>query len=89
MPSLVAWVISWGSDEGDRILGCCSVWGAVCWGGWGGSLLIYCSQCFRLKRGKGQEMARQLTTDSWKSMGQRHHLGASLSRVRERPPFVY
>lgn len=75
MPTLVAWVTSWGSDEGDRILGCCSVWGRVSAGGAGaGSWLIYCSQGFGLERGKGQEMARQLTTDSWKSMGQRRHL---------------
>lgn len=38
MPTLVAWVISWSSDEGDRILGCCSVWGRVSAGGAGAGL---------------------------------------------------
>lgn len=70
---LVAWVIRWGSDEGDRVFGCCSVWGRLSVGGAGAGLCLSVA-LRRLERGKGQEMARQLTTDSWKSSGQSHHL---------------
>lgn len=34
MPGLVAWVITWGSDEGDGILHCCPEQGSICWRGW-------------------------------------------------------
>lgn len=41
--------------------------------GQAGLLLISCCQGFGLERGKGQGMAKRLTTDSWRSVGPRRH----------------
>lgn len=67
MPCLVASVITRASDEGDGILGSCPQLRGICWVGLGQAfgLSVRCSQGFGLERGKNQEMARQLTTDSW------------------------